>query len=113
MDSDSMHQHCWDLARDLLHELERRDLALIEQRLIPLRQSLAIRRCLSDPAFERDRLMWLEQLDLLEGITESVEASIEGIRDSTQSHLACIHTAESLLRHLVEERAGQGALPVC
>jgi hypothetical protein len=106
-----MQQHCWELARELLRGLERGDLALIERRLTPLRQTLAVRRCVTASAAEQ--LLWVEQLDLLEGITECVEASIEGLRSSTETHLAQMYTAESLLRHLVEDRAGQCALPVC
>jgi hypothetical protein len=112
MNSETMHQHCWDLARDLLRGLERRDLALIEQRLVPLRQTLAMGRCLNRPAPDQDLLLRMEQLDLLEGITASVEASIEAIRGATQTHQARMSTAESLLRHLVEGGRRQ-SLPVC
>ena len=115
MNSEAMYQCCCQMASELLEGLERRDLTLIEARLRPLRETLAVRYCLTDVTFDSDSLLWLEQLDLLEGIAESVEASVEAIRRSSQPHLLRMQTAETLLRHLMLDRGASwhSALPVC
>lgn len=114
MSSEQMYYCCWKMACELLQGLETRDLKLIERQLKPLRQTLAARHCLTDTAFDAGAFLWLEQLDLLEGITESVEAAVEAIRRSSQPHLTRMQTAEALLRHLVgETSAGERShLPV-
>jgi hypothetical protein len=102
------------MACELLAGLETRDVGLIERQLKPLREALAARDGLSDTAFDAGALLWLEQLDLLDGITESVAVSLEAIRRSSQPHLLRMRTAESLLRHLVGETRGvRSELPVC
>jgi hypothetical protein len=115
MKAEKMYRCCWKMASDLLQGLERRDLTLIEKQLKPLRETLAARHCLSETAFDAGPWLWLEQLDLLEGITESVQASVQAIRRSSQAHLLHMETAESLLRHLViGDFAGRySKLPVC
>jgi hypothetical protein len=87
-------------------------LRLIEKRLRPLRETLAARHHLTANDIDSSALLWLEQLDLLEGIAESVEVSVEALRRSSQPHLLQIQTAESLLRHLVGE-SQPVHLPVC
>lgn len=105
---------CWKMACELLQGLETHDLKRIEKQLKPLRETLSARHCLTDAAFG-DALLRAEQLDLLEGIAESVEAAVEAIRRSSQTHLLRMRTAESLLRHLVgaASAGGCGNLPVC
>jgi hypothetical protein len=115
MRSESMYGCCWQMACELLQGLETRDLQLIETRLRPLRQTLAARHGFGGDTFDPTTPLWLEQLDLLEGIAETVEASVEAIRRSSQPHLLQIQTAESLLRHLIGDgRGGQPVnLPLC
>lgn len=110
-----MYDCCCKMAYELLEVLEKRDLALIESRLRPLRETLAVRHCLTDGVLHADAVVWLEHLDLLEGITESVEASVAAIRESSQPHLLLMQTAETLLRHLVADRGASipSHLPVC
>jgi hypothetical protein len=100
MTAEKMHD-CWKMACDLLQGLEARDLTQIERQIKPLRESLAVRALLTDSAFNAGTILWLEQLDLLEGIIESIEVSLEAIRRSSRPHLLRIQTAEALLRHLV------------
>lgn len=115
MSSETMYHCCCQMAYELLESLERRDLALIETRLRPLRETLAVRHCLTDVTVDSDALLWVEQLDLLEGIAESVEAAVEAIRRSSQPHLLRMQTAETLLRQLMLDRCASwhSALPVC
>jgi len=110
-----MYRCCWKMACELLQGLETRDLKLIEKRLKPLRETLAARHYLTDTGFDAGSFLLLEQLDLLEGITESVEACVEAIRSFSQPQLLRMRTAESLLRHLVVEASAgrRSALPVC
>ena len=110
-----MYRCCWKIACELLQGLETRDLKLIEKQLKLLRGTLAARHCLTDTAFNAGAFLCLEQLELLEGITESVEASVQAIRRSSQPHLLRMQTAESLLRHLVGDGVAgrQSKLPVC
>lgn len=108
MNSEQMYCCCWKMACELLQSLETRDLKGIETQLKPLRETLSARHCLTDAAFG-GALLRVEQLDLLEGIAESVEAAVEAIRSSSQPQLLRMQTAESLLRHLVGEcRGGTG-----
>jgi hypothetical protein len=98
------------MACDLLQGLEEGNLRLIAQRLQPLRQTLAARHSNAGGAFDAAALdgggsLRLEQLDLLEGIAENLEASLEAIQRSSRPHLRRIETAGSLLRHLVSEPA--------
>ena len=115
MTSEQIYRCCWKMACELLQGLETRDLQLIEKGLKPLREALAVRRYLSDATFDAGAFLCMEQLDLLEGIIESVEASVEAIRRSSQPHVMRMQTAESLLRHLVDQQNGgrQSRLPVC
>lgn len=108
-----MYDCCRKMAYELLEGLEKRDLALIESRLRPLRETLAVRHGLAAGAPPGGAL--LEHLDLLEGIAESVDAAVAAIRESSQPHLLRMLTAEALLRHLVAERGAsfRGQLPVC
>ena len=104
MISEKMYRCCWQMAGELLRGLERGDLALIEERLGPLRQTLAARGGPAGAALQPGGFLWLERLDLLEGITESVAASMEALRRSNRPHLRRIETAGSLLRHLVKSQ---------
>lgn len=110
-----MYRCCWMMAHELLEGLEKRDLTMIETRLRPLRETLAVRHCLTEVTFDPDAFLWLERLDLLEGIAESVETSVEAIRQSSQPHLLRMQTAEALLRHLMGDHnaAWHSQLPVC
>lgn len=110
-----MYRCCWKMACELLQGLETCDLKVIEKQLKPLRETLAARDFMTDTAFDAGAFLLLEQLDLLEGIIESVEASVEAIRRSSQPHLLRMQTAESLLRHLVGDKsaARQSSLTVC
>jgi hypothetical protein len=103
------------MARELLEGLETRDLALIETRLRLLRETLAVRHCMTEVTLDPGAFLWLERLDLLEGIAESVDASVEAIRQSSKPHLLRMQTAENLLRHLVGggSVSWQSPLPVC
>ena len=103
MSSEQMDSCCWQMAYDLLQDLEKGDLALINQRLQPLRQTLAARHGSTGAAFHAAGSLRLEQFDLLEGIAENLDASVEAIRRSSRPHLRRIQTAESLLRHLVSD----------
>ena len=115
MTSETMYHCCRQMACELLESLERRDLTLIETRLRPLREALAVRHCLTDVTSNSDDMVWFEQLDLLEGIVESVEASMEAIRQSSHPHLLRMQTAKALLRHLMGDHTAsrQPELPVC
>jgi hypothetical protein len=103
------------MACELLQGLETQDLQRIEKSLNPLRKTLAARHCLTGRAYDTGSLLMLEQLDLLEGITESVEAAVEAIRRSSRPRFLRMQTAESLLRHLVGDKnaARQVDVPVC
>ena len=104
MSSEQMYRCCWQLAREFLQGLEKGDLPLVEERLGPLRQTLAARGDTAGAAPHTGDFLWLERLDLLEGITESVAASMEAIQRSNRPHLRRIETAGWLLRHLVESQ---------
>jgi hypothetical protein len=115
MISERHYRCCWKMAYELLQGLETHNLSLIEQQLRPLRETLAARYCRTGTTFDGGAFLWLEQLDLLEGITECVEASLEAIRRSSQPHLLRMQTAESLLRHLIGDHNADRHphLPVC
>lgn len=114
MTSEQIDHACWQMAFELLRGLETRDLQIIAKLVKPLQQALAVRHCLADSVCAGRPLACVEQLDLLEGITESVEASVEAIRRSAQPHVMRMQTAESLLRHLVDQQDGvPSRLPVC
>ncbi len=112
---------CWQTAGELLAGLETRDLRVIQPRLKLLRETLAERHRLRTAACGPGAFLWLEQLDLLDGIAESVEASLEAIRRTTGPHVLRMQTAEALLRHLLSEQSepatAQAAeplsLPIC
>jgi hypothetical protein len=103
------------MAGELLQGLETRDLSVIEKRLRPLSRALAAHGRAPLAVQDEGGYLGWEQLDLLDGIAKSVEASVDAIRRSSEPHLRCIETAESLLRYLVDVRKSsrRGRLPVC
>jgi hypothetical protein len=115
MISEQLYRRSWKMAYELLQGLQTRNLNVIEEQLKPLRETLIARHRRTGTACDAAAFLWLEQLDLLEGITESVEASLEAIRRSNQPHLLRMQTAESLLRHLIGDNGGDRHLhlPVC
>ena len=99
---EELYQACRESIEELLRALDRNDLKSIEREIYRIRRQLARRPLESDAAIRGLARFRMEQLEAIDGVTESIEVSLRSLRRSTRDELERIKHSESLLQHLTQ-----------
>ncbi len=100
MTPERLYEQCRPAVRRLIRGLQTKNLSVIQQQVSELRLYLTSRESFGQATARGLNLMRLEQLDALDGLAESMQHSLDSIRETADTEFERILSTMELLQHL-------------